>query len=460
MQHKVMLVTVGGSSEPIVTSILDNKPDHVFFICSNDSAKTVNGPGKPCDEVKKCEICGARKGKMSESIVARTGLAESSYTIKRIDQLDDINDCYLLARELIRAVRADMPTAEIVIDYTGGTKSMSAGLVSAAMDDGNVRICIVKGRRDNIHVVKDGTQAARIIDDSKILVEKRLQSLTSLSNQYYYQSCLELLREMAGRPLPSQIHDFLEQLRYLCQGFETWDRFDYQSALEFLKPYKDQLVNHIRFLREICCVNELWSSAPAKLQQKSKKERVRLFSFAPVYDLLLNAERRSLQGRYDDAVARLYRALEMFGQINLFRWDSPLNTGDLDINLLPVGLRHDFESRRDPVTRKVTVSLMQNYLLLGQLGSKVGAIFISYRDRLKKELGKRNYSLLAHGVTPLGKSDYEGMNQVVESFLTECCTALGEKYVQKKELQFPVNLIEIIHGFLVAGADQLKGIGE
>lgn len=446
MQRKIMLVTVGGSDEPIVTSILDNKPSHVFFICSNDSAVTVNGPGKPCGKVEICKSCGAKKGEMVENIVVRTGLEESRYTIKKIGQLDDINECYLNTRKLIKVIRTETPTAEIVIDYTGGTKSMSAGLVAAAMDDGNVRICIVKGRRDNLHVVKDGTQAARIIDDSKILVEKRLQSLSSLSNRYHYQSCLELLKEMANRPLSSQLHDFLDQLRYLYQGLEAWDRFDHFVAFEFLKPYRDCLANHTSFLGEICRVNELWSSTPGKLKEKSAKERRRLFSFAPVYDLLLNAERRSMQGRYDDAVSRLYRALEMFAQINLFRWDFPLNTGNLDVSKLPLELQRDFEDRRDPITGNVTISLMQNFLLLEQLGSPVGSIFNLYRNRLNKELSKRNYSLLAHGINSIGKSDYDVMNRVIESFIIECCDATGDKYVQKMELQLPVNPVEIIRG--------------
>jgi hypothetical protein len=38
-----------------------------------------------------------------------------------------------------------------------------------------------------------------------------------------------------------------------------------------------------------------------------------------VEDLLLNAERRAMQDRYDDAVGRLYRALELLVQIRLLQ---------------------------------------------------------------------------------------------------------------------------------------------
>ena len=39
--------------------------------------------------------------------------------------------------------------------------------------------------------------------------------------------------------------------------------------------------------------------------------------YEKVGDLLRNAERRAAQSRFDDAVARLYRALELFAQLRL-----------------------------------------------------------------------------------------------------------------------------------------------
>lgn len=39
--------------------------------------------------------------------------------------------------------------------------------------------------------------------------------------------------------------------------------------------------------------------------------------YEQVQDLILNAERRAVQERYDDAVARLYRAVEMVAQVRL-----------------------------------------------------------------------------------------------------------------------------------------------
>jgi len=42
--QKILLITVGGSHQPIITSIQELKPDRVVFICSDDSngSKGVN----------------------------------------------------------------------------------------------------------------------------------------------------------------------------------------------------------------------------------------------------------------------------------------------------------------------------------------------------------------------------------------------------------------------------------
>lgn len=37
---KVLILTVGGSHEPVVKSIRDNKPDYIVFLCSDDLPTT------------------------------------------------------------------------------------------------------------------------------------------------------------------------------------------------------------------------------------------------------------------------------------------------------------------------------------------------------------------------------------------------------------------------------------
>ena len=76
---KVLVLTVGGSSEPLITSIKRHKPDYVIFLCSADrvtpvkipgSHHTVDGDGLPCREWNK---------EPQPSIVVRAGLKPGEY---------------------------------------------------------------------------------------------------------------------------------------------------------------------------------------------------------------------------------------------------------------------------------------------------------------------------------------------------------------------------------------------
>jgi hypothetical protein len=132
---KVLLVTVGGSHQPIVTSIASQNPDRVVFICSvgvNGSEVQVVGAGKPC-EVRK----GADVVEQLPNIPTQVGLGDRfdpSRDLVRLTNLDDLSDCYGRIREALRSLRLELPDAVITADYTGGTKTMSAALVMAAVD--------------------------------------------------------------------------------------------------------------------------------------------------------------------------------------------------------------------------------------------------------------------------------------------------------------------------------------
>ena len=79
---KVLILSVGGSAEPVVKAIKLGKPDHVYFLCSRGSEgseKMIAAPGDPCGDTRKiiCKECncelyiGDPKGK---AIAVQAGL--------------------------------------------------------------------------------------------------------------------------------------------------------------------------------------------------------------------------------------------------------------------------------------------------------------------------------------------------------------------------------------------------
>ena len=60
---KILILSVGGSPEPIINAIKFYQPDFVYFFCSSGpkgSAAIIDAPGDPCGDKRKskCPKCG------------------------------------------------------------------------------------------------------------------------------------------------------------------------------------------------------------------------------------------------------------------------------------------------------------------------------------------------------------------------------------------------------------------
>lgn len=152
---KILLVTVGGSFQPIITAIRSLQPDRIIFIASNGekgSKSQVIGEGTPC-EVRR----GAEVIERLPNIPTQVGLGDrfqKDRDLILIQNPDDLSECYPKIRNFIRDLLAD-PTHEIMADYTGGTKTLSAALVMAAVDCG-ITLYITMAARDNLVKVERG----------------------------------------------------------------------------------------------------------------------------------------------------------------------------------------------------------------------------------------------------------------------------------------------------------------
>jgi hypothetical protein len=140
-------------------------------------------------------------------------------------------------------------------------------------------------------------------------------------------------------------------------------------------------------------------------------------------ELLDNTLRTAAQGRFEDAAARLYRAMEMQGQLWLAEaTQGAFQNGRLKADVaLPAPLAAlDF---CQPGARgEVNLSLEQLYLALHHLGDpRAGRVAsdlaLERRSRWRLATEKRNTSILAHGVTPIGEDGFAQMKKLAAEFL-------------------------------------------
>ena len=400
----LLALTVGGSCAPVVTAVRDYAPDFVCFFASSGprgSRTRVDGPGEVCN--------GA------PSIVAQTDLKPEQYEVVELAEPDSLSECYGRVREALARLGAEREGWRRIADYTGGTKTMSVALVLAALEAG-WELSLVTGTRPDLVKVLNGSEMAALINAWEVRARQRLAEAWRLFNAYAYASAGALLESLLRTgPLSPALQDEVRQWVALCRAFDAWDRFDHARARQLLEPYQSRFVPQWRFLKALIGLE-------------------RATGYEPVLDLVRNAERRAARGRYDDAVARLYRALEMLAQVRLRQREPPLDTGNLDVSALPEGLRNRYEALRDPGDGKVRIGLRRAYDLLAELDDPLGRVWREHEKRVLNTLKKRNASILAHGSQPLGAGDFQEMHQIVQGFVEEGLAALE---VEVQAPQFP-----------------------
>ncbi len=408
----VLALTVGGSCAPIVTAIRDYQPDFVCFIAtggSKGSRLTVDGAGTPCRS----------DAGSAPSIVAQAGLPADRYQIVELDDPDALSDIYAMCRQALRALAARFPAARYIADYTGGSKSMGVGLALAALEAG-WQLSLVKGMRPDLIKVADGTEMAGLVNTWEVRARQQMEEARRLFNDFAYASAAELLQGLLRQaPLSPELDQTIRKWVTYCRGLDAWDRFDHRRAVDLLSTVPGEAIDW-RFL-------------------KALSGETRATGYEPVLDLVRNAERRAARGRFDDAVARLYRAVELFAQTRLLQREPPLDSGNLDLDRLPPSVRPRYEKIRELSQSRgegaeVKLGLLEDYALLVELDDPLGQVFKPREKRLREALKRRNHSILAHGGKPIGQEGYEQMHSVVQELVTEGLAALG---IRLSAPQFP-----------------------
>jgi CRISPR-associated protein (TIGR02710 family) len=412
----ILVLTVGGSHQPIVTSIQDLQPEYVCFLCSKQSRQQVEGPGK----VLKASF---RDEKPSlPNIVTLSRLSEEQYEVVVFEEVDELNHCYLTATACLQKMHAERPGNPLFVDYTGGTKTMSVGLAAAALDDGRCEIRIVTGQRNDMVRVVDHTQYVRPAPIGDAQARRALRSARSFLRNYQYGAAEQVLRQAISRyHFSSEIRQQVQVTLQLCSAYEAWDSFEHTTARQRLQPWRRYAVDHGRLL----------DAVEGGIREFEESEGRVLPGPSVVMDIVRNAERRAHQRRYDDASARLYRAIELLAQLRLYHGYGLL-TSDVEVERLPEGpLREQMEARRDP-KGSIKIGLRAAWELLEALEKdeqgeeSLGGLYGRRKKMLLNFLSRRNESILAHGLKPVLEQEFHQKAQPVLAFLKEGVRLLME----------------------------------
>ncbi len=393
---KAMILSVGGSPEPLVKTILHHRPEYICYFCSQASVDVVS---KIKDGVKE----QAPELKITDHKVVA-------------DDPEDLDKCYVEAqkcREKLEEWQVD--AKDVVVDYTGGTKNMSVAVALATIRY-NYRFSYVGGKertKEGLGIVKSGAEEIKTGGSPWTLfaIEESRQ-IAELFNHYQFSAVRRSIENLTqARDLNPRLKNFLEILYPLCQSYICWESFQLKQATEKLSACSEELSKFVEYGNEK--YRQFLNSVKGNLNWLNRIQNhtkgFRVLHYLQVWDLVSNAERRAEEGKYDDAVARLYRSLEMIAQIEAAK-DSFLNienASNVRKEQIPIQLREEYIRKyKDSKTDQLKIPCQALFNLLAHVNNKVGLAYKKNEEEFRKLLSARNDSILAHGQTPVSESTY------------------------------------------------------
>lgn len=400
---KAMIISVGGTTEPIVKSLLTHRPEYVCLFASQQSLDTIG-------DIKRQ--------------VRENGHSFEDYKVV-CDDVNDLVHCYEKALECAERLSAlDADQVEIIVDYTGGTKTMTAALALATVGHG-YNFSYVGGEKrtkNGLGIVVTGTEVVTTgVSPWQIFAVEERKRISLFISTFQYEAAISTMRQTLDK-LKTDEREIWSAILETLDGYRAWDNFALREALKRLSSGIKKLELCGKFCREKP-IKEYLDKVKNNFDvldaiNQSTKFFTTLHPIL-VRDIVSNARRRYLQNKYDDAVARLYRALEMTGQI-AFENETGCSTSDVSAEKLPLALREEYMHQYiSTLDQKLKIPLFATYRVLEELNNPVGQKFAMHREDLKNLLAARNSSILAHGVVPIAGETYEKFEGIITNLFVE-----------------------------------------
>jgi CRISPR-associated protein (TIGR02710 family) len=395
---KTIIIAIGGSPEPIVHSLNNIQVENAIFFSSIETSGNVTEILRQVSHIKKHEKITTCDAENIESCVALL--------------MEDIPKCL---------EKLDSNWSNCLVDITGGTKPMASALTLATVHYG-VPYSYVGGTirtKEGVGTVVNGSERLLVLSNPwNSLVYIQRMHFCNMFNMIRFQQAKDILEEVIGKiDDDNKWKEVFQSLVKIAEGYSYWEIFKHQEAREklnqgyrMLKPFSygdknikdfiDKVNDNIRFLNAF--------------DHRQKDNNKEFFC----KDLYANALRRGeLEEKYDDAVARLYRTLELIAQ-NELSCQFGIETGRCQPEQLPQSIQEEFMNKYwDDTAKALKFGLYASYHLLRELKNPLGEEFNKEFKTISGVLNVRNNSILAHGLKCVTKDTYIKLKEIVIRFV-------------------------------------------
>ncbi len=452
-----LIMSVGTSYEPLVLNISLLKPKKILFLCTEKTESQLD---------KIIPFCDLKMKDFQRRIVSETD---------PIDIYCEIKDFYL----------AWGKPEKIYIDFTGGTKAMSA---AAALAGAMINVQLLYVGTDNyltdFRKPEPGSEILYFITNPiEIFCDLEIEKAYELFSRNNYIGAAEKLDRLKEEvPDPKQ-RQTLELAYLLAKTYEHWDALEFSEAYENIVKLNKYINRDKRTRKDLLFLDK---EKELKEQEKILKKlndmqeliRERRFSelmankeyLVPLmFSLMENSKIREKQEKYDMATLLLYRVLEMIEQSRLSEYGlyvSDMNYKNIDFSasgdkeLSEMGyeaafnrLKNNYFEIKKALFKKAnnpylpdTVSLLDGFIILASLKDSISydanGDSINKLKRIRSMVFLRNNSIFAHGLGPVKPDDFKKFRNFVTGLLREYCSLEEieyEKYMKAISWIEPLN---------------------
>ena len=417
-----MIMTVGFQKEPIILSILCMEPRKVILLHTDGSRQTARDVEDDPD-------------------IEKMGIQIIPLLITEYDASEN----YRIIKEqaLPRVSEAEVT----VIDPTAGRKVMIASLALVAFYMRLKMVYIHGVEQDG--VIFPFTERLRFIENPfDFFGDTELGLVEEQFNCHLYEAALSACEQLEQKVRDPATHSRVVNLQKLIRLYLDWDAFLHSAVLKDKRPeplLSMRLKGIIDDFRRLGFEECLPDNVDANLEflknlDETWRNKANIVDEFRLVDVFASALRREKQKKYDDAVGRLYRCLEMCSTIKLIELglkdtEKPdYNTFSSRIKKNPKWLEDEYEQRKHRRLPPGRLGLDDQMTLLGIAGENIANIYKSMESLMKM----RNRSILAHGTNPVSEKDCTDFKRKAEVII--------EKTIDQKRFK---ELLEMaMHGEL------------
>lgn len=387
-----LIMTVGHRKEPVILSILCLKPKNLILL-----------PSKQTREIADKVF----NDKDIKTLNLQTDIFE-------IDEIDASKNYQIIKENVLPLTKGS-----ILIDPTAGRKIMVSSLSLIAFYY-KLPIVYLYTYEKNGFAFPFTETLKKIENPFEFFGDKGLEIIQDQFNSHFYEAAIITCKTTLETIRDPKTYKKIELIKELIEIYRDWDSFQHSAVPQKKPTLSERLEETKRKIKQLGFDTALPKNIDENIEflkglEARWKNKLNIIDEYRIVDLYVNALRRGSvkQAKYDDAIARLYRIIEMCASYKLLEY----GIGDLsnpnyyELCKNTQNLEQEFKKIKGQPLPKENLALENQMIILGIIDKddKIHRIYESMKKSKSDYrclMDKRNRSILAHGTDPLNEEDW------------------------------------------------------